>query len=47
MSEFAVVAMILVGAVACIIAAIQRKQWLLLLAALGLLVGVLMLAVWH
>jgi len=47
MAESAVLVLLLVGAIACIIAAIRSKRWLLLLAAIGLLVGVLMLAVWH
>jgi len=46
MAESAVLVLMLVGAVACIIAAIHSKRWLLLLAAIGLVAGILMRAVW-
>jgi hypothetical protein len=46
MAESAVLVPVLFGAVACIIAAIRSKRWLLLLAAIGIVAGVLMRAVW-
>jgi len=46
MVESAVLVLVLAGAVACIITAIRSKQRLLLLAAIGIVAGVLIRAVW-
>ena len=46
MSEYAILGMMLVGAVAFIVTAIRGKHWLLLVAGLGLLMGILMRAAW-